>query len=151
MSQISRMTLENGSFGINRFVVFWYRLISIKALVPGLYFRLIGVPAPPGLFPFPFATPTCFPFLGLPASGVEVEGLMSFLANFFTIFTFGDFDWRGGLGPVDFLAVGCDFAGDILAVVFNLAGDFLGDSLVLFRLWSFFFFILSAKLSSNVV
>ena len=141
------MTLENGNLGIKRFVDFWYLLISIKARVPGLYLLFPGVPRPTlGLFPF--SPPTCFPFLGVPARGVEVAGLTSFLGNFFPMLL-RDFPWRGALPPVDFLAVGWDFFaiwGDAFA------GDFLGDPLVLlFWLWSFFFFIFSAKLSSKVV
>ena len=36
-SQISLMTLENGSRGISKSVDFWNFLISLKALVPALY------------------------------------------------------------------------------------------------------------------
>ena len=46
LSQISLMTLEKGSLGIMRSVDFWYFLISIKALVPGLYFLFFC----PGVF-----------------------------------------------------------------------------------------------------
>ena len=150
LSQISLMILENGSLGMRRFVDFWYLLISIKARVPGLYLLLLGVPSPPlGLFPF--APPTCFPFLGVPARGVEVAGLTSFLGNFFPML-FIDFPWRGALPPVDFLAVGWDFFGFMGDFVAPFAGVSLGEPLLLlFWLWSFFFFIFSAKLSSNVV
>ena len=49
LSQISLMTLENGSLGIIRSVDFWYFLISIKALVPGLYLFFFFSPGVFGL------------------------------------------------------------------------------------------------------
>src|SRR3990167_1325584 len=42
LAVISLMTLRRAAFGKRRLVLLWYILMSLRALIPGLYFLLVG-------------------------------------------------------------------------------------------------------------
>merc|ERR1719367_2315489 len=91
------MTREKGILGMRRSVFLWYRRISIKALVPGLYLLLPGV----------LGVPTALWFLGdLPP--IDFLGALppvDFLAVIFDLFigaTFGLLTGLRGVTVLDF-------------------------------------------------
>ena len=90
----------HNTLGMRRSVFLWYRRISIKALVPGLYLLLPGV----------LGVPTALWFLGdLP----PIDFLGAFVASIFL----------GALPPVDFLAVIFDlFIGATFGLLTGLRG-----------------------------
>ena len=144
---ISRISLENGNFGMRRLVDFWNLLISMSALVPGLYFLLPGVPATGDFLG------RTLPLGALVCSGVEVDGLDFPLL----LGTFSDLPFSGLLlaaPPVDFLATGnCLLAGlacFLAGLACFLAGLFLAETGVLGDWAAFFLLSFSAKLSSKV-
>ena len=136
---ISLISLENGNLGIRRLVDFWNLLISMSALVPGLYLLLPGVPAKGDFLGKTLA-------LGdLVWIGVEVDGLLLPLLG-----TLSDLPFRGLLAtapPVDFLATGNCF---LTGLTCFLAGLFLAEAGVFGDCRDFFLFSFAAKLSSNV-